>query len=225
MTTRTPKNVPSFSPFEVAFSDINIDEIPLSFQEQFLHAPENPYHIVLDGVLDVWFRPKWLKPLFWLSEKMGILVSETGKNIPVKLTVRAEREKDKIPVHYWDREFQFKKSRYFNTILPYDFTKKEVGDFIGKWKFVYIVWKTRFHAPDRFTLDTNECAFHVNGHYFWLPKWLWQRMFGVLHCTQKAEGIDSDKFSINLVISHPWFGDFFGYKGKFKTIRKTKNES
>ena len=221
MTSRTPKSIPTFSPFESVFATTDA-EIPHSFKEQFLHAPENPYDIDLQGRLEIWYRPKWLSPLFRVLEKTGILVSETGKNIPVTLTVRAKYDENKNPVHYWDRTFQFKKKRSFNTILPYDFKKKEVGDFIGKSKFVYIVWKTRFHPPKKFTLDTNACAFHLKGRYFWLPAWLWKPLFGVLRCSQEAENMESNNFHIDLIIWHPWFGDLFGYKGKFRTMRKPK---
>ena len=218
MVSLISKSTPTFSPFEAAFA-VTDAEIPHSFREQFLHAPENPYDIALKGQLDVWFRPKWLSPLFTLLEKTGILVSETGRNIPVTLTVRAKYDENNNPVHYWDRTFQFKKERYFNTILPYDFTKEEVGDFIGKWKFIYIVWKTEFHPSTKFTLDTNACAFHLNGRYLWLPEWLWKPLFGVLHCTQEAENLESNNFHLDLSIWHPWFGDLFGYKGNFKTQR------
>ena len=221
MTSQIPKLIPTFSPFEPAFAT-EINEVPFSFREQFLHAPEDPFDIVLRGHLDIWFRPKWLTPLFFLLEKTGILVSEIGENIPVTLTVRAKYDHNNLPVHYWNRTFQFKTERYFNTILPYDFDKEEVGDFIGKSKLVYIVWKTEFLPPTKFTINTKACALHLKGKYLWLPDWLWKPLFGMLRCTQKTNDLESDKFSINLIIRHPWFGDVFGYKGKFKTTRKSK---
>jgi hypothetical protein len=61
---------------------------------------------------------------------------------------------------------------------------------------------------------------HFGNHFFWLPRWLWERLFGVLQCTQEAHDIQGDTFSLDLVIRHPWFGDLFGYHGTFKTFRR-----
>lgn len=190
-----------------------------------MHSPDKPFHLVIDGYLDVWYRPKWLAPLFWALEKIGILVSETGENIPVTMQVEAEFDKDNKPVHFWNRTFRFKTLRYFNTILPYDYELNEVGDFIGKGRFVYIVWEARYHPPMRFTLNTKTCAIHVGNHFFWLPRWIWERMFGVLQCEQRADDMTGNSYSLELVIRHPWFGDFFGYKGRFSISRQPKEST
>ncbi len=215
-------NTPHFSPFEPAFAS-NPGKIPETFKEQFLHSPGDPFHIVLDGNLNVWFRPNWLAPLFWVLGKFGILVPETGENVPVTMVVRAEYDKDNKPIQFWDRTFKFNTLRRFNTILKYDDKMGDVGDFIGKWKFVYIVWEARYHPLDRFTLDTKICAFRFFNCYIWLPRWVWERLFGILRCDQVADDIKGNTFSLDLVIKHPWFGDFFGYNGKFTTLRKLKD--
>jgi len=129
MNTSLPNGNPTFSPFEPVFAGY-ANKIPLAFQEQFLHSPDYPFNIVLDGYLDVWFHPKWLYPLFWYLENLGILVSEIGNKVPMNLTVQAVREKNGLPVHYWNRTFQFKKERYFNTILAFDPDINKVVDFI-----------------------------------------------------------------------------------------------
>jgi hypothetical protein len=213
--------IPRFSPFEPAFASY-LGEIPESFREQFLHSPDDPFHVVLDGHMDIWYRPQWLYPLFWALEKVGILVSETGNDIPIKLVVRAEYDRNNRPVHFWNRTFKFKTERYFNTILPYDYELGEVGDFIGKWKFVYIVWEARYHPPQKFTLDTKLCAFHFGNRFFWLPRWVWERLFGILHCDQVAHDLKGNTYDLDLVIRHPWLGDVFGYRGKFQTTRIPK---
>ena len=210
----------TYSPFESTFRAVRPEEVPAEFALQFLHSPDDDFDAVLTGHMDVWYQPKWLWPLYWLLKQTGILVCEAGEGVPVELRVRAGREIDGRPVHFWDRTFRYRRERHFNTILIYDADHGEVGDFVGKWQTVYLIWQARFELPGRFTLDTKAVALHWRGRYLWLPNWLWSLVFGVVDFEQKASG--KGQTELELIIRHPWFGPVFGCQGIFAVSNEPK---
>src|SRR5262249_1264730 len=77
---------PIFAPFG--------DAVPPAFRDQFLLSPDDDHSIVLEGMMEVWRRPAWIAPLFWLLGAAGILSGQTGRNIPTTVTIRAGRDAD-----------------------------------------------------------------------------------------------------------------------------------
>jgi len=208
------------SPFEGIFSSPQ-QPVPIAFQQQFLLTPEMATNTVLHGSLDIWYRPRWLRPLFFFLERLGILISEAGNSIPTTLVVSAVRDPAGMPIHRWDRTFHFRKPRYFNTILAFDPSLNAVVDFIGFNDFIFLVWVAHYHPPDRFTLDTHACALQFRKHLFWLPRWLWQFLFGIVRFNQTIDPEQSDCIQIDLIIWHPWFGDCFGYQGRLTVAQSS----
>jgi len=220
----TPARLPRFSPLEPIFFP-HADAIPLAFREQFLHAPEDPFRVVLRGTIHhLWYRPRWLAPLFWLLERSGMLISEPGRDIPTTLTVHPGYDAAGRPYHIWARTLHFRKRRYFNTTIIYAMDLDQVVDLVGPNNLLYMVWRARFHPPDTFTLHTAACAVRVGSYRLWFPHWLWRWALGVVRFRQRVDAQHEDTVHIGIVIWHPLIGDFFGYTGTFRVERSTAPE-
>lgn len=221
MGAPAPKPIPSFSPLEPIFA-VHPDSIPHAFREQFLHSPDYPYGIILEGQMHhVWHRPGWLQPLFWALGKIGLLVPEFGRDLPTTLKVEPGRYADGRPFHVWNRTFQFpgRGAYRFKTTIVYDPALDQVVDLLGPDDRLYMVWRARFTRPNIFTLDTAACGLRLGGKVRWMPRWLWPWMLGVVRFVQRADPAQPDLMHIELIISHPLLGDFFGYTGSFRVRR------
>jgi len=223
MTDMLSYDAPSFSPLEPIFA-FERESVPPAFRAQFLHSPDDPFRVVLEGRLhEIWHKPRWLKPLFWALGQAGILVPKSGHNIPSTLEVIPARHPNGEPYHRWNRTLQFTPPVHFNTTIVYDPETRYVADLVGPHDFLYLVWKAKFWPPSTFTLDTEACAAQIGRQKLWLPRWLWPLLLGVVRFVQKADLDTEDTVHIELIISHPLFGDFFGYTGTFHVVRYPLN--
>ena len=198
--------------------------MPFAFKEQFLATPERDYDVVLEGVMHkIWHHPRWLKPLFFLLGKLGILVPQTGENIPTKLEVVPGYFANGQPYHEWNRIFAFPKPSHFNTAVVYDEQWQNIADLVGNGRFLHMVWDSQFIPPRNFTLRTITNALRFRGKLYYLPTWLWALLFGRVKFIQQAYEQEPDKVDIDLRVIHPIFGEVFGYQGTFRTVRYDKN--
>lgn len=196
-------------------------DVPFAFAEQFFHRDDLPYDMRLEGVMHrVWHRPRFLAPLFRVLGRMRILVPHTGEEVPTTLTVRPGRSRLDGVYHVWDRTFRFPgRDVPFPTTIVYAPDIGQVVDLVGPNDWLYMVWRARYHPPDRFTLDTEDIALRIAGRRLWLPKWMWKLMFGTVTFSQVAESKEGDTVHVDLLITHPVFGRIFGYVGTFRTVR------
>jgi Domain of unknown function (DUF4166) len=209
------------SPLEPVFA--GHPSVPVAFAEQFLHTKHRPYGMMLEGVMHtIWHRPRVLRPLFWALGKLGILVPHQGREVPTTLVVRPGRDPIDGVYHIWDRTFQFPHKICFRTTIIYDVAIGKVVDLVGPGNVLYMVWDARFHEPNRFTLDTNSCAFRIGGTKFWMPRWFWKLLLGTVTFSQVADLTQRDVVRVDLLVVHPVFGKIFGYEGTFRTVRTEK---
>ncbi len=211
-----PMTTPHSSPLEPTFAGHAAADIPMPFRRQFLHAADEPHGPSLIGTMrKIWFRPRWIAPVIWVSGKLGVLVPRGGDDVPTRLDVLAGRDGSGRPYHVWKRTFDFPAGPHeFPTTIVYDDEFEDVADIVGPGGFIYLVWRARFHPPATFTLDTLAAAICVGRHKLWLPRWLWPWLLGVVQFRQVARPDDS--IGVDIVISHPLLGDFFGYDGTFR---------
>ncbi|MGQ0603142.1 MAG: DUF4166 domain-containing protein [Anaerolineales bacterium] len=214
---------PAFSPLEPVFAE-HAGEAPSAFREQFLHSPQHPYRVRLEGTFHyIWHKPG-LTPLFKLLGRMGILVSRTGQNVSAQLDVIAGLWPNGEPYHEWNRTLHFEPPIHFNTTVVYDIEKRDIGDLVGWKNSVYLVWRAKFHLPSLFTLDSAHGAFRLAGRTLWLPRWLWPFVFGVVSFTQRMDETRDDTVHVDLRISHPLLGAVFAYTGTFRAVRLPKED-
>lgn len=170
----------------------------------------------------IWHRPALLGPLFWSLGKMGVLVPHNAVDIPTTLVVRPGQNAIDGVYHIWDRTFAFFEPVRFRTTIIYDRELDEVVDLVGPGNVLYLVWKARFHPPDKFTLDTHSCAFRIAGKKIWMPRWLWKLLLGTVTFSQRADAVRPELTHVELLIHYPVFGSIFGYEGSFQTVRTKK---
>lgn len=196
-------------------------EMPLAFREQFLATPERPYDVVLEGVMHrIWYRPRWLKPLFFLLGRLGILVPLNGEGIPTRLEVVPGYLPNGEPFHEWNRTFDFEKPIFFNTRVVYDKRQNNLADLVGPDYRLHMVWEGRYRPPRTFTLETVTNGLRLGGRVFYLPKWIWLPLLGRVDFIQTAREDTPDTVDVDLRILHPLFGEVFGYQGTFRTVQK-----
>jgi Domain of unknown function (DUF4166) len=209
---------PRFSPLEPVFAG-NEGHVPFAFREQFLASPDASFDVVLRGKMHrIWRRPRWLDPLFKALGGARILVPETGSNVPTVLRVLARRNSAGRPYHVWYRTFWFPNHRPvpFPTTIVYDPAIDHVVDLVGPKNMLYMVWKARFTPPGTFTLNTHSIAIRLMGRRIWLPRLVWRWALGVVRFVQRVDENQDDTVHVELIISHPLLGDFFGYNGTFQ---------
>lgn len=209
------------SPLEFVFA--GHERIPFAFSEQFLHGTDLPYGMALIGSMyRIWHRPAFLRPLFWALGKIGILVPYNAVDVPTTLVVTPGRNDAYGVYHVWDRTLTFDNPIRFRTTIIYEPLLQEVVDLVGPRDFIYMVWDAKYHPPDKFTLDTLDCAFRIGKWRLWLPRWVWKLLLGTVTFSQTADAQQEDTVHIDLLITHPLFGRIFGYEGCFQVVRTDK---
>lgn len=208
------------TPLASVFEGYREEELPLEFREQFLATPERDYRVVLEGVMHrIWHRPRWLKPLFALLGRLGILVSQPGEAIPTTLEVIPGYLPNGRPFHEWNRTFAFERPLHFNTRVIYDERQQNLADLVGPEYRLHMVWKGTFIPPRTFTLETVTNAVQLGRRLVYLPRWIWLPLLGRVQFVQTARAEAEDTVDVDLRILHPLFGEVFGYIGTFRAVR------
>lgn len=215
MTQTTTPNTPLWPVFAG-----QEEHMPPAFREQFLATPEREYDIVLEGRMHrIWHHPRWLTPLFRLLGRLGILVPRPGHNIRTTLAVVPGILPDGQPYHEWNRTFAFDPPIEFNTRVIYDTERHNLADLVGPGYRLHMVWKGEYHPPYTFTLQTVTNAIRIGSRTYTLPHWLWPWLLGRVDFVQTARPETTDMMDVDLRILHPLFGEVFGYRGEFRTVR------
>lgn len=195
-------------------------ELPRAFYDQFLATPERSYDVVLEGVMHrIWHRPRWLKPLFVVLGRLGILVPITGEEIPTTLQVVPGYLPNGEPYHEWNRTFDFDAPVYFNTRVVYDRKMANLADLVGPDYRLHMVWQGRFTPPNIFTLKTVTNALRIGNRVVYLPRWIWLPLLGRVDFIQAARADEEDVVDVDLRVIQPFFGEVFGYQGTFRAVR------
>jgi hypothetical protein len=210
---------PPKTPLAAVF-DGQEDLAPVAFKDQFLATPERDYDVVLEGVMHrIWHHPRWLKLLFILLGRLGILVPRTGESIPTTLDVVPGVSRSGEPYHEWNRTFGFNEPIHFNTRVVYDARQKNLADQVGPGHRLHMVWKGTFVPPRTFTLETVTNAIRLGSKILYLPRWIWLPLLGRVQFVQIARPDAEDTVDVALRIIHPLFGEVFGYQGTFRAVR------
>jgi hypothetical protein len=200
--------------------------IPEAFRLQFLHTPDDPHRIVLEGEMHrVWQGHRWMRPVFWLLGLTGILIGKTGEHVPTRLELRVYRDQAGIPHQAYDRTLQFDTPVTFNSEMFYLPAQNRSAELFGPGRVLYMVWDTQFHPPDTLTLQTTGFGVRIGNRYITLPQRAARWLIGEAHFVQKAYDTTPPSSSIDLVIRHPIFGNIFGYEGRFDVLKLDKESN
>lgn len=202
------------SPLAPLFPDT--PDLPEAFRLQFLHSAESDADVLVEGVLDeVWYRPRWLAPLFHLLEWLGILVAERARNVRTTLRIAARYDRQGNPYHLWHRRFYGRRTRKFDVRIVFDRKSGRAVDLVGRGGFLALGWDVRFDPPGTLHLDVVSAGLRLGGRIFWLPDALWPLLLGREEFVQTVESEEEGRFRIHLLIRHPVLGEVFCYRGRF----------
>ena len=191
------------------------DELPLAFQEQFLYSANAAYQVVLEGRMEeVWQKPQWLKPFFWMLSWFDMLFPETGYDIPAVMVISGRRG-NQHPAHRWDRTFTFATPRRFNATMTIDPRTHQIIEQMGPGELLEMQWDIIFQPPNVIRITTIGCNLKVGRWRAKLPAFAYPLVCAV----ETARASTPPSIDIDLTVSHPWLGDIFGYRGNF-TVRR-----
>ncbi len=200
------------SPFAPIFAP-HADAIPQAFRDQFLLAPEDPYGVTLEGRMNVWHRPRWLAPLFWLLNKLRLFVAQTGRDVRTTVVITATRDAAGAP------------PARFNTATVYDAQRDQLVDLTGPGDRLHMASRAQFEPPATLRTTSDAFALQFGARVVWLPRAIGRLLFGDARFVQRADDGDPQIVHVELVMTHPLLGPLFGYNGTFRVARAAKATS
>lgn len=188
--------------------------LPKVFASQFYHDSESEELVVKGELEDIWYKPRFLFPLFWLLEKCGILIAERRNNVSTTLKVTAVSSKDFGMCQVWRRRFMADRTKKFDVRVVYDSKTKRAVDLVGPFEVLALGWDLSSQG-DTFCIDVATAGIRVGTRFLWMPSFLWPYLLGRETFRQTVVDEAEGRFSIQLHIEHPVFGPIFGYSGNF----------
>lgn len=200
--------------FEPIFGD-SWKDLTLVLKKRYSNRSYSKDEVVVDGILDVHVS-KWMKFLSPMLRFCGALVPYEGKDIPVTVRFNSHTNSDVIG---FNRHFKF------TTRKPYFFRSKlkPVGkDGVIEFMKFGLGWKMRYAFEDgKAKLLHNGYIWRIFGIDIPLP-FYW--ILGKGYAYEQAVPGKPNEFDMYFDITHPWFGNVFGYKGRF-SVSKSIDES
>jgi uncharacterized protein DUF4166 len=174
---------------------------------QFFGADEC-HQVRLDGAMHrVWHRHTWLGPFFRLLARVDILFPESGRDVPASMTIARVDQGTA-----WRRTFSFAKIRRFNATMTYQ-PQCGVVERIGPGGAIEVPWRVRSLGRDTIEITTGRLRVRAGPLRLPIP--------GVLQVAVRAvERAVANAIHVDLVVSHPVLGAFFGYDGTFAVRRQ-----
>jgi Domain of unknown function (DUF4166) len=176
--------------------------------DQFLGA-DRGHRVRLVGTMhQIWRRHGWLRPLFTVLAWADILFPETGRDVPVSLTIEPDGRGGDV----WRRTFAFARERRFNATMAFE--GSSVIERLGPRGMLEVPWHLRVQSADAIQITTGETRLRVGGLRLRFPRWL-RFTVGALQRARPRGRMDLD-----LVVTHPRLGRIFGYSGTFTVERE-----
>lgn len=165
----------------------------------------------------IWHRPAWLWPFFWLLIWADLLFPETGTAIPATMVLTGHGAPD-ANYQSWERTFLFATPRRFNAVMAYDAAQGRVVEQLGPGHMLHMAWDVRFIPPATIEIVTCGCVLHVGRWRLALPSFL----YPTVRAVETALPDCDDRIHIDLLMTHAWLGDIFGYDGTFVLRREPR---
>lgn len=180
-------------------------ELPLVMRKHYLNRPYTDDINIVEGTLDVMCAGpiRLFAPVFWM---LGGIPAYNATNVPVTVFFESNKR---------TKAFTFNRIFYFKNKKPYRFKSRMVP--ISNNEVVELMryglgWKTSFHWEDNsIKLKHKGYVLSLLGHLIPIPLTL---LIGEGNATETA--IDENAFSMQVDITHPWWGKIYEYKGHFR---------
>lgn len=195
--------------FETVFGE-SWAALPGVMQKHYSIRPFSKDTVVVEGLLDIHIS-QWLKPLLRLS---GLMISQSGKDIPVTVIFRGSAEDDSF---YFDRTFRFaNRDQHFVSRME-TLGGNGVIEFVG----LGLGWKTAFVAEgDKIELQYRGYVWRILGLTIPVPLSL---LMGKGWAEEEA--ISENTFRMKTHVRHFLFGNVFAYNGEFTVVSKSDTEA
>lgn len=193
--------------FKAVFGE-SWDELPPVMRKHYANHPYSNEVTTVQGVLDVFCK----SPLLWLSPFMrllGQIPTFNENNVPV--TVRFESDVSSKSFHFI-RNFHFsdRKSYVFQSRMLH--IKEDEVIEIMRFR---LGWKMRYSWDGKkVTLKHKGYTLQIFGHFIPLPLTM---LMGAGNAAEYP--IDDNTFDMEVSITHPWWGEIYGYKGRFVVLK------
>ena len=181
------------------------DNLPPIMKKHYGSRPYSTEVTTVEGVLDVSCK----KPLLWFSPLMkllGQIPAFNKKNVPV--TVQFQSDVNSKAFHF-NRSFKFPERK------PYVFHSRmlqvKANEIIEIMRFG-LAWRMAYSWDgEKVILAHKGYALHVFGHMVPLPLTL---LIGAGSAEEWP--VDENTFDMKVRITHPLWGEVYGYKGRFE---------
>ena len=195
------KNEPTFR--SIFGEDWN--NLPPIMKKHYANHPYSTDITTVEGVLDVYCKP----PLLWLSPLMrmlGQIPTFNERRVPV--TVQFENDSNSKSFHF-NRRFNFPNR------APYVFHSRmfqtKNNEVVEVMRFG-LAWKMQYSWDgEKVVLAHRGYALQVFGYLIPLPLTI---LMGAGNAAEYP--VDDNTFDMEVSIVHPWWGEMYGYKGRFE---------
>lgn len=176
----------------------------------FSLAPDDRARIILQGHMGEVWHPAWLTPSMWVGSFMGVLFPETGRNVPVHISIQARGQRQQ-----WDRIFEFdRRRRTFSDAMVYDEAENRILNFFGH--------NDRFAMVFHFAPLPNGGLEIIGGEQyvnFGQKRLVVPRLFTPAMIVQEWP-VGDDRIAMNLTMRHPAVGKIYTYNGHFSVKKE-----
>jgi len=181
------------------------NSLPPIIKKHYANHPYSTEITTVEGVLDVFCKP----PLLWLSPLIRLL-----RQIPT-----LNENKVPVTVHFESdlnsRAFHFNRSFKFSDQKPYVFQSRmlqiEGNEVIEIMRFG-LGWRMEYSWDgEKVVLEHKGYALQIFGHLMPLPLTM---LMGAGNAAEYP--VDDNTFDMEVSITHPWWGEIYGYKGRFE---------
>ncbi|MCI0395509.1 MAG: DUF4166 domain-containing protein [Chloroflexi bacterium] len=187
-------------------------QLPPVLRTQYLLPAGASYEVRLTGQMDrIWHSARWLRPYFSCLAWFDIIFPEAGQDVPTSVAIRSGRDRQRRPVHHWQRVYHFPgRVRYSNATLVYDPVWGQPVERFRPAGMICVAWDVCFHPPESVVITTTDYAIRIGRLRLSLPDWL----RGEVQAIERA-GQDN-QVHIEFTLSYPRLGTVFGYRGSFR---------
>ena len=193
--------------FQSIFGDA-WNQLPTVIHKHYANRPFSNDLTIVKGELDVMCAGpiKWLAPLMRF---MGQIPPVNELQVPVLVHFHSSSE---------SQDFHFKRSFKFKHHPLYSFHSKMrqvKGDEVVEVMRFGLCWRLFYRwQDDKVKLIHKGYAFQLFGYLIPLPLTI---LLGQGYAEETA--IDDDTFDMITTITHPWWGQIYEYKGRFKVLQ------
>jgi hypothetical protein len=203
------------SPFSPAFERFAGD-LPDVFHQQFLQNAADRAQITIHGSMhQVWIKP-WMRPIFGVLGRLGILLPRGGQDVPTELNIRLGHDARGLATQRWNRSLAFDKPAQFNSRMAWIPELSQPVELVGPGQILGMLWSSDFVPPRHLQLDTCGWVLRFGKRYLQIPAFLTPWTLGRVEFAQDADPDDPNRFHIDLQVLHALFGLIFSYRGTFQ---------